>query len=404
MAAAALRLFERLKDLGINITQVRAHTTSEKMLFDEQFLDFLEKLTISQWRLLANTAEEPSALNAQINIYNQLVGNRLRKCTQEKEVIQQTLGTRWRFVVLPTFPRPDKTKTTITMTIEGVSERVFQLGCQSNRLLNCVGRDNLRNIFLYDEEPYWSIFREIQRAGSIDVFQKACPLFTGNSSNFTTSWMWLCARQQTSHTESSRVISSPFWRDTLQRLTWLAQRETVEKRTWPLLQFGLTNSKEKTSSVRQLPNRKESKCVLPDLPFVYKESRVECCSHKKTMLRRDLLVCPRKGLRYHGVSLLQKHSTVYDICARYYNFAEDPPASFNAVSRNVRTKLVGTVQMLFKLHGHQSGRAVQLQLLARPGTSFRRTGRCLESVARSNRTGRLKCGWKKGKYQIELNV
>lgn len=138
MAAAALRLFERLKDLGINITQVRAHTTSEKMLFDEHFSDFLEKLTISQWRLRANTAEERSALNAQINIYNQLVGNRLRKCTQVKEVIQQTVGTRWRFVVLPTFPRPDKTKTTITTTIEGVSERAFQLGCKSNRLLNCV--------------------------------------------------------------------------------------------------------------------------------------------------------------------------------------------------------------------------------------------------------------------------
>jgi len=24
---------------------------------------------------------------------------------------------------------------------------------------------------------------------------------------------------------------------------------------------------------------KESNCVLPDLPFVYKEAQVECCSH-----------------------------------------------------------------------------------------------------------------------------
>lgn len=60
--------------------------------------------------------------------------------------------------------------------------------------------------------------------------------------------------------------------------------------------------------------------------------------------------------------------------------------------------------MLFKLHGHQSSRAVQLQLLARPGTNFSETHNGLESVAGAKRTGRLKCGWKKVKYQIQLDV
>lgn len=191
-----------------------------RCFLEENFLDFLGKLTISQWRLRANTAEERSALNAQINIYNQLVGNRLRKCTQVKEVIQQTVGTRWRFVVLPTFPRPDKTKTTITMTIEGVSERAFQLGCQSNRLLNCVGRDNLRNISLYDQEPYRSIFREIQRAGSIDVFQKTCP-FAYKELIELYNQLGVIVHQTTnkSYRIKSRDIITFLERYTLQRLT-----------------------------------------------------------------------------------------------------------------------------------------------------------------------------------------